>query len=239
MDQSFDPFTIILLAVTVIVLLRLRSVLGTRTGHEKRIDPFSPPNSTDAKPAAKKTDNVIRLPGNENDKLGEEPDQTQKPVWLDYATEGSALAKGLEKLHQTDRTFDPADFVQGAKVAYEMIVTSFSEGDKKSLKSLLTKDVYAGFAEAIDQRKAKGETMESRFVGIDSAELVEATLKGRIASLTVKFVSQLISATRDKQGNVIDGDPKQIAEITDIWTFERDTTSRDPNWNLSATEANV
>ena len=237
MDQSFDPFTIILLAITVVVLLRLRSVLGTRTGHEKRIDPFSSSRSDKDKPAQSKKDNVIRLPGNENVKPADDRDEDQTPVWQGYAEQGSDLAAGLEQVKQADKNFDPAEFLHGAKVAYEMIVTSFSEGDKKGLKSLLTKEVYSGFADAIDQRKAKGQTMESRFVGIESAEFVDASLKGRIASLTIKFISQLISVTRDKDGNVIDGDPSQIAEITDVWTFERDTTSRDPNWSLSATEA--
>lgn len=233
MNQAFDPLNILILAVAVIVLLRLRSVLGSKTGHEKRIDPFSP-----AKPAEKgkpngADDNVIPLPGHHK-----EEERHAEPIWSGHAKEGTELAKGLEAISSADRSFEPMEFLQGARIAYEMIVTAFSEGDKKGLKSLLSREVYAGFSEAIDERKAAGEKVETRFVGIDEASFVDAGLSDRIASLTVKFVSQMISVTRDKESNVIDGDPKQINEVTDVWTFERDVTSRDPNWILAATEAN-
>jgi predicted lipid-binding transport protein (Tim44 family) len=230
MNQAFDPLNILILAVAVIVLLRLRSVLGSRTGHEKRIDPFGTPNSSETAGKQEAEDNVIQLPGQRQEAAG--------PIWTGFAEEGSSLAKGLENINEADKSFEPGEFLQGAKIAYEMIVTAFSEGDKKGLKALLSKEVYSGFSSAIDERKAAGQKVETRFVGIDDASLVDAALSGRIASLTIRFVSQLISVTRDADDNVIDGDPKQINEVTDVWTFERDVTSRDPNWNLAATEAN-
>ncbi len=233
MNDAFDPLNIIILAVAVIVLLRLRSVLGTRTGHEKRYDPFSTPKPGAEDASGKPADNVIPLPGHED----EAAERQAKPIWEGIAEPDTSLANGLTEIGQADRNFDPAEFLAGAKIAYEMIVTGFSEGDKKSLKNLLAKEVYTGFAKAIDDRKANGETVETRFVGIDDATLVEASLTGRIASLTIRFVSQLISVTRDRENNVIDGDPKQISEVTDVWTFERDINSRDPNWSLAATEA--
>ena len=97
--------------------------------------------------------------------------------------------------------------------------------------------MFDSFSRAIDQREKAGETLEQKFVGIDKADLVAADVRGRKASLTVRFVSELVSATRNKTGEVIDGDPKEIREITDMWTFERDVGSRDPNWKLVATEA--
>ena len=127
--------------------------------------------------------------------------------------------------------------MQGAKAAYEIIVTAFAEGNRRTLKDLLGPEVYDGFNSAITDRESRGEQIDQSFVGIKSADLVEAELKGGMAHLTVKFVSELISATRDKAGEVISGDPKRIREVTDIWTFAREAISRNPNWKLVATQA--
>ena len=118
-----------------------------------------------------------------------------------------------------------------------MIIGAFAQGDKQALKNLLSREVFDSFSRAIDQREKNGETLEQKFVSIDKADILTADVRGRKASLTVRFVSELISATRNKNGEVIDGDPKQIREITEMWTFERDVGSRDPNWKLVATEA--
>ena len=131
----------------------------------------------------------------------------------------------------------PDAFIAGAKAAYEMIVTAFAEGDRKALKNLLSREVYDGFVSAIAQREGRGETIEFRFVGIDKAEFTDASLKGGTEQVTVRFHSKLISATHDKAGAVIDGDPVHVGDVTDIWTFARETTSRDPNWKLVATES--
>lgn len=232
MSQAFDPFNLILLAIAVVVIFRLRSVLGTRTGNERRYDPFS--NSKDAQ-TEQRDDNVIPLPGHEPDQDAD--DSETEPIWAGYAEEGSKLAKGLQDVAAADDSFAPGEFLEGAKVAYEMIVTAFAQGDKKTLKPLLTSEVYKGFAGVIDQRAADGETLEYRFVGIDECELTGSSVARRKANVTVKFVSEMISATHDADGNIVEGDAKQIRAVTDIWTFERDVSSRDPNWKLSATEA--
>jgi len=118
-----------------------------------------------------------------------------------------------------------------------MIVTAFATGDRRQLKDLLAKDVYDGFVSAIADRESRKETMESRFVSIESADLQDVTVRGTNAQLTVRFVSKLISVTRGPDGSVVDGSPDTVADVTDVWTFARDLGTRDPNWKLVATEA--
>jgi predicted lipid-binding transport protein (Tim44 family) len=240
MDQAFDPLNLLILAIAVVIFFRLRSVLGRRTGNERPpFDPFATkrrnpqPGTPEEAPG-----NVINLPRDIRPAETKPPDaEPAEPVWTGYAEEGTPLAVGLEKIAAADRSFTPESFIAGAKVAYEMVVAAFAQGDKTTLKSLLSREVYDGFANAIDAREKAGEKLESRFVGIDLSQLQSAELSGRKALLTVKFVTQLISATTDRAGQVIEGDPKQIREITDMWTFERDVSSRDPNWKLVATES--
>ncbi len=147
------------------------------------------------------------------------------------------MNEGLRAIYAVDPTFEPARFVDGVKIAYEMIVMSFADGDREVLKNLLSKDVYEGFVAAIDEREKQGETVRSSFVGIDKAGIAGAEMKGSEAHVTVNIVSQMISSTLDRDGKVIDGDPDNVVEIKDLWTFARDTNSRDPNWKLVATEA--
>ena len=118
-----------------------------------------------------------------------------------------------------------------------MIVTAYAAGDRRALKNLLGREVYDGFDGAIRDRELKGETAETRFVSIDTAEIVGAEMRGRTAQVTVRFVSQLVSVTRDRNGAVVEGNPDKVTEVTDVWTFARDSSSRDPNWKLVATEA--
>jgi len=122
-------------------------------------------------------------------------------------------------------------------MAYEMIVLAYADGDRKTLKNLLSKEVYDGFVAAIADREARSEKVQSSFVGIRKNDLTGAEMKGTEAHVTLRIVSELISATRDAAGTVIDGDPDTVAEVKDVWTFARDTRSRDPNWRLVATEA--
>lgn len=236
MNQVFDPLNLLILAVAVVILLRLRSVLGTRTGHERRYDPYSATESTDQGRSA--ADKVIPLPGAKHTEAANVPGSTEprEPIWKDFAEEGSALAKGLDRIAAADQSFDVRAFLDGAKMAYEMIVTAFAEGDRKSLKPLLSRDVYDGFAEAISRREQAGETLETQLVGIDKADVVAANLHGRRANITVRFSSQMITATRNRDGEVIDGDPRSVRDVTDVWTFERDVTADNPNWRLIATE---
>jgi predicted lipid-binding transport protein (Tim44 family) len=233
MNQVFDPLNLLLLAVALVVLLRLRAVLGRRTGNEKPpLDPFAARRAAQPKPGAEVGGKVIALPRDKDDTFADTP---REPVWTGYAEEGSGLARGLEKIASSDAGFSPKAFLDGARGAYEMIVMAFAQGDKDTLKPLLARDVFDGFAGAIDTREKEGRKTESRFVGIDKALLTAADLIGKRATVTVKFVSQLISATIDRAGQVIEGDPREIREVTDVWTFERDVTSRDPNWKLAAT----
>src|SRR5262245_48857987 len=234
MNQAFDPLNLLILAIAVVVILRLRSVLGKRTGNERPpVDPFATPRRAE-KPQA--PGNVVNLPQRENAPENPVLEPPAEPVWTGYAEAGTNVAKGLEKIAAVDGQFSTKTFIEGAKVAYEMVVTAFAQGDRQSLKNLLSRDVYEGFAKAIDEREKAGQILESRFVGIEKADLVGADLKGRRASITRGFIAEFISATLNKMGEVIEGDPKQVRQITDVWTFERDTSSRDPNWKLVATD---
>jgi predicted lipid-binding transport protein (Tim44 family) len=232
----FDIYTIIFLALAVFIFLRLRSVLGQRTGRER--PPYDPYSS--ARDAIQPTpgDKVVALPGRA-------PDTTQKPaepaereaLWTGIAEPGSALATGLDAIAREDKSFEARHFLTGARGAYEMIVTAYAGGDRRQLRNLLSREVYDGFESAIREREQRGQTVETRFVSIDAADIAHAEMRGRSAQVTVKFVSQLVSVTRDRSGAVIDGNPDKVTDVTDVWTFARDVTSRDPNWKLVATEA--
>ena len=231
----FDTWTIILLAVAVAIFLKLRSVLGQRTGRER--PPYDPYSARDAVRGAT-NDNVVTLPGRAAEsaqKAAETPEPVER--WKGIAEAGTAVAVGLDAIVGEDATFDAKHFVVGARAAYEMIVLAYAEGDRRALKNLLSRDVYDGFEAAIREREGKGETVETRFVAIDKSDITGAELRGRTAHVTVRFVSQLISVTRDKSGNVIDGNPEKVTDVTDVWTFARDLSARDPNWKLVATEA--
>jgi len=237
MNGFVDIYTIIFLVLAIVIFFRLRSVLGRRTGSER--PPFDPYSRREAPPTASGDDKVISLPPRrpvEADAAGPIAPAAEAQIKT-LAPEGTSLNEALRSIASADRSFDPDGFLAGAKSAYEMIVTAFAEGDRKMLKQLLSREVYDGFVAAITERETRQETIEFRFVGIDKAEITDAALKGGSAQITVRFLSKLISATHDKNGNVIDGDPVHVGDVTDIWTFSRDVTSRDPNWKLIATES--
>jgi predicted lipid-binding transport protein (Tim44 family) len=162
-------------------------------------------------------------------------DETFAKRLKQVAAEGSDIAGKLQQIAKEDRSFDPMHFMKGAKAAYEMIVTAYAEGDRKALKNLLSRDVFESFAEAISERERNGYTVDFKFVGITNAEITDAELAGRAANVTVKFVSDVITATRNRSGEVIDGNSTQITDVVDGWTFSRDMASRDPNWRVVAT----
>jgi predicted lipid-binding transport protein (Tim44 family) len=155
--------------------------------------------------------------------------------------EDSPVTKGLLEILKLDAAFDPEHFQSGARQAYEMIVTAFAEGNRKTLRELLSPAVYDSFSRAISDREARGDQIDQSFVGISKADIIEAEVEKGAASVTVRFVSQLITATRDRAGAVIEGDPSRIKEVTDIWTFTRDISTararQNPNWKLVATQA--
>jgi predicted lipid-binding transport protein (Tim44 family) len=233
----FDIYTIIFLALAVFIFLRLRSVLGQRTGRER--PPYEPYGGRDAVRTPSK-DKVVSLPTRHTETApaaAESAEGGRGYRWQDIAEPGSPVAKGLDAIAAADPSFDAKHFLTGARAAYEMVVTAFAEGDRRNLKTLLSREVYEGFDAAIRERENKGETVETRFVSIDKAEITGAELRGKVAQVTVRFVSQLISATRDRAGDVIDGSADKVIDVTDIWTFAHDASSRDPNWKLVATEA--
>ena len=234
----FDIYTIIFLALAVFIFLRLRSVLGQRTGRER--PPFNPFAARETRPEPRPVgnDKIVALPrpaeaAAASRAEGEPPAER----WKGIAAPDSAVARGLDAIAAEDKTFDAGHFVAGARGAYEMIVTAYAEADRRTLKNLLARDVYDGFDAAIRGREQRGETVESRFVSIDAADIIGAEQRGKTAQLTVRFVSKLVSVTRDKNGQVIDGNPEKLTDVTDVWTFARDVTSRDPNWKLVATES--
>ena len=235
MRDVFDIYTIIFLALAVFIFLRLRSVLGQRTGRER--PPYDPYAARE--PGGPATEKVIALPNRTPEAVAAKPAEPIVPGerWKGVAEAGSVLASGLDAIVAADPNFDHKHFLTGARAAYEMIVNAFAEGDRRTLKNLLSREVYDGFEAAIGEREKRSETVESRFVSIDNAEITAAEFRGRTAQLTVRFQCKLISVTRDKNGNVIDGNAEKVTDVTDVWTFARDLSSRDPNWKLVATEA--
>jgi predicted lipid-binding transport protein (Tim44 family) len=234
----FDLYTIIFLALAVFIFARLRSVLGSRTGRERPpYDPFS--SAPDAAKSGNSRDKVVTLPSRNAPPASREGEAAVKPAdrWSGIAEPGSAVASGLDAIAVQEPEFDAGHFLSGAKAAYEMIVTAFAEGDRKTLRNLLAKDVFDGFSAAISERESRGEKMETRFVAIEKTDVAGAEVKGRNAQVTVRFVSQLVSVTRNRAGEVVDGSPDRVTDVTDIWTFAREVGSRDPNWKLVATEA--
>ncbi len=239
MSDSFDIFTVVFLVLAVVIILKLKSVLGKRSSEDDaRVERIKAEQR--ARAAQEK---VVSLPRRDAPGAPVETPQAQPTVAeleakvKSFASGDEALGHGLLAIHQSDRSFDPEQFLKGARQAYELIVTAFAEGNRKTLKSLLSKDVFESFSAAISERESRGEQIDQSFVGINRAEMVEAELKKSVAQVSVRFVSELFTATRDKAGAVIAGDPAKIREVVDIWTFSRDVSSRDPNWRLVATQA--
>ena len=213
-----ELFEILLLAMVAgFILFRLYSVLGRRTGHEQ-----PPRDRFQLSPPADKAapgDNVVALP--------------VPPRSID--AQNDPVARGLADIKAVDRSFDLDHFLAGAGHAYELIVTAFAANDRVTLKPLLSDEVYAAFDGVMRQREERKEKVTFTFVGFKDSKVVEAVMKGKSADVTVAFVTQFISATMDANGAVVDGDPKSVREVTDVWSFERNVRASDPNWTLVAT----
>jgi predicted lipid-binding transport protein (Tim44 family) len=234
MQEPFDMTTIIFALLAAFVVWKLRSVLGTRTGTEKPPrNPFARRAPNGLAPQGEPREQVIPLPGAAEVRAAAHQQADER--WKPYAEPGSKAWAGLDAIAAADPAFAIKPFIDGARSAYEIIVAAFAEGKRDVLRNLLAPDVFAGFAAAIDGREKRGEKLTTTLVSIDEAEIKGAALAGRIAEIKVHFTAQMITATRDRAGTVIDGDPDKAARIDDIWTFSRDTRSRDPNWKLSAT----
>lgn len=233
MNETFDPITLILIAAAVVVFFKLRGVLGQKTGHQEQFDPFekSPDEATSTNRSKEADDNVITMPTNKQAK-----DRSHDDTGEDLPPKYSNLSEQIKKIRKLDENFDIEQFLTGAKAAYEMIVVGFAEADKAALKNLLSKEVFAGFAAAIDDRKKQGAEMTTQFIGIESTDISKIEMEGKRAIITVRFVAEMVSFVRDNKGNVIEGDENEIQEIRDVWSFERDLSSNDPNWLLVATD---
>jgi predicted lipid-binding transport protein (Tim44 family) len=228
-----DIYTIIFLALAVFIFLRLRNVLGQRTGSERPYD-----RAARDIVHGSQDNNIVPIPGKVIEQAPLAPTADVVPPtdrWKGLAEAGTPLALGLDAIAAHDSSFDPRHFLSGARSAYEMIVLAFANGDRRALKDLLSSEVYDSFESAIKEREKQEQKTETRFVSIDKAELVGAEARDRAAQLTVRFVSQMISVTRDKAGTIVDGNPDKVTDITDVWTFARDVSSRDPNWKLVGT----
>lgn len=249
MNGTIDLFTLLALIAAIVAIFKLRSVLGRRTSDDDaRLEQRSRRQAEEQRAAAARaSDKVVTLPRREREEPAPEPVATgasvaEKEARISgFASGDEGIRQGLLEISRTDPNFDPEQFVSGAKRAYEMIVTAFAEGNLKTLRDLLNKDVYDGFAGAISDREGRGEQVDQSFVGISKADILEADLKGGKASITIRFVSQLISAIRDKAGDVLSGDPSRVKDVTDIWTFSRDISTararQSPNWTLVSTQS--
>jgi predicted lipid-binding transport protein (Tim44 family) len=218
MEDFPHYFDIVLFAmVAVFLVLRLRSVLGRRTGNERQ------------------RELMRRIPPRGNNVVAFGNRGPAAPASRVDAPPGGGTEGGLAQIRAADPGFDPGQFVAGARIAFETIVGAFAGGDKAALRPLLSDDVFRPFAGAIDERNAAAEQLETRIVQLKAAEIEEAELAGSAARVTVKFVSDQIHVLRAHDGSVVDGDPDHPIEKTDFWTFVRDTRSSDPNWALVAT----
>ena len=218
---EFQYFDIILFAMVAgFLVLRLRSVLGRRTGNERRRDLF-PRRAT---PAADKVATLV------------EPDKRVARSAGDAAP-ADVVAEGLNRIRRADPSFDPTQFIEGARTAFEMIVAAFAKGDKAELRPLLSDEVFRRFAMAIDERVAAKEALETQIERLDSVDIVEAELVARTAQVTLKLVSHQVNVTRAMDGSIVEGSPGQPVEKTDYWTFARDTRYTDPKWVLVATSS--
>ena len=198
------------------IVLRLRSVLGRRPSNQRRQNPI-------LGRAAAPTERLVALASRRAP-----PPEAAAPA-------ADEVAAGIARIRSTDPGFDPGQFLDGARIAFEMIVGAFAAGDKAKLRPLLSDEVYKPFCEAIDERSGAGERLETRILALKKFDIVEAKLADRIARVTVKFVSEQIHVLRAHDGSVVDGDPSKPIEKTDFWSFARDTRASDPNWVLVAT----
>ncbi|KPQ22459.1 MAG: putative lipid-binding transport protein, Tim44 family [Rhodobacteraceae bacterium HLUCCA24] len=212
---------LVLAGIAVFLILRLRSVLGTRDGFEK--PPVSGPEK--AARAAPRRPEFEVIEGRPDEDI------------TDHVPQGSDAADALARMKAADRDFVVGDFLQGARGAYEMILMAFEKGNMEGVRGFLAEDVHESFDEVIREREAQGLTIEAEFVGIREVSLVDATFdtSSRLGEVTVRFVGELTSVVRDANGEIVEGSPTEVRRQKDVWTFARVMGSDDPNWQLVAT----
>ncbi|MFZ7090993.1 Tim44/TimA family putative adaptor protein [Primorskyibacter sp. 2E233] len=210
---------LVLAGIAIFLVLRLRSVLGTRDGFEKPAAPAASKSRKD-----KRDFEVIEG--------GPDLDIT------DHVPEGSDSAKALAAMKRVEPSFGVSDFLSGARGAYEMILMGFERGKIEELVPFLDPEVYETFQQVVDQRAEQGITIESEFVGVREMSLVNATFDDttKRAEITVKYVGELTSVAKDSEGQVLEGSPTAVKRQKDIWTYARNMGSDDPNWQLVATD---
>ncbi len=238
MDNGFQFIDIIFFAmIAVFLVLRLRGALGRRDNEENGLDDIFKREQREDRPDG----NIIQLPDrDENDPASSGSDIGNATSDAEADPESWAtdeLGQGLRDIRSLDASFNSEDFLVGARVAFEMVLNAYASGDTDTLKQLLSNDVYANFAKVIQDREQAGHVMEDTLVGIQAADILEAYTEGRIAHVTIKFVTDQINITRDENGDVVEGSPNAVITVTDFWTFAHDTRSRDPNWTLVATRS--
>lgn len=237
MEDFLDIPTLIAIGVAIFVLFKLRQVLGTRTGRERPTIERRPDMA--AKPAQPLSDDVgeaIRRTPVPDPELDAERQARKVAAEVEQFAHGdAAIESGLKAIIEQDPSFSPKGFMEGAKAAYEMIVTAFATGDRATLRNLLEREVYDGFEGVIRDREAAGRKVDFTFVGLPKIEISAAEGDRRQVSVTVRFRAEVVSATRDQDGTLIEGNADQVQTIADEWTFARNPKSRDPNWKLVAT----
>ena len=222
MSDGFAYLDVLIFAmIAAFFAYRLRGVLGRRTGNERR------PQQRMGRPERAEAPN--ELPPHAD----AEPEPVDDAV---LATIGDpALKAGLAEVRASDPAFEVGSFLEGARAAFAMIVEAFAKGDRAALRPLLADRVFGEFARAIDDREGRGWSHTTELVALRSAEPTAAGKRGTRARVSVRFASEQINATRDADGAVVDGDAQRVIDVTDVWTFERDTRSGDPNWALAET----
>lgn len=208
---------LVLAGIAVFLILRLRSVLGTREGYERPPEPLADPSQT------KPTFDVIEG-GVDHD-------------IADHAPAGSATAQALAAMKRIEPDFHVGEFLGGARQAYEMIVMGFERGELDDLVPLLSRDVFESFDEVVQRREREGLKVEASFVGVREVALVSAAFDAERseAEVTVRFVGELTSVVRDRAGEIVEGDANVVKQQRDVWTFARKLGSDNPNWRLVAT----
>ena len=207
--------------VACVILFRLYTVLGRRTGNEREPGERFGRRGWASNDAG---DNTVALP--DRNRLRGDTAVT-RPL--------DEVEQALMDIKLADRTFETEHFISGAKKAHELIVTAYAKGDRETLRPLLNDEVYNTFEHAVRERESRGETVKFTLVGYKDVKISHASLKGRIAEITVNFGVQFISSTSNAGGAVIEGDPAAVRDVTDVWTFSRDLRGSDPNWTLVAT----
>jgi predicted lipid-binding transport protein (Tim44 family) len=210
---------VILALVALFIGLRLYSVLGERTGHEQQ--PILKPADPDARAAPQVTQPAAP--------------QAAAPEAGDMAYVPTA-GPGVRAILAADSSFDVARFLEGSKAAYRMILEAYWKGDLEALRGHVDPHVFDAFAAAAEQRKAEGLTLDNRLVAVEQAVISEATLERGVATITVRFEADIAAITRNADGEVVAGSLSDAVQTRDLWTFRRDTGSRDPNWLLVETD---